>query len=156
MSLQKYRSDEAGEIQSDGSQPFYARWMGGPSLALIKQCRCSNDPTLKPRTVYVTGDADTWFSQPAACQSRGKTIRGFITGDDSGCLVFVRKLPLLTTLAPKLITRAEHYRRVAELIRGDNGPQHIVDEHTAAAARYQNAAARLIARAIRKYVGGKP
>lgn len=86
MSLQKYRADEQGEKQSDGAIPFYTRWMGGPTLALIRHC----STPFGPRTVYVTGEADTWSSLPAACTFRRRTIHGCITIDryDGGRYVF--------------------------------------------------------------------
>lgn len=77
MGLQKYRADRAGEKQSDGAVPYYTQWMGGPTLALIRNCRITN-MDLSPRTVYVRGEADTMFSIPAACRAKGKTIHGYI------------------------------------------------------------------------------
>lgn len=78
MSLQRYRADEAHEPFPNGAVPWYARWMGGPSLALIRSC-----PTMfGPRTVYVTGEPDTFFSIPAACKVQGKTVRGFLFMED--------------------------------------------------------------------------
>ena len=78
MGLQKYRADFAAETQSNGASPWYAQWMGGPSLALIRNC-----PTMwGPRTVYIRGDDDTFFSIPAACRVRGVTVRGFVSWDD--------------------------------------------------------------------------
>ena len=85
MGLQKYRADIKGETQTNGSIPFYTKWMGGPSLALIRNCPIKNfRKTINPRTVYVRGEPDTAFSQPAACQYQGKTLRGYITQDDNG------------------------------------------------------------------------
>ena len=84
MGLQKYRADKAGETQANGATPYYAMWMGGPSLALIRDC-----PTpWGTRTVYIRGEADTYFSIPAACAVRGVTVRGFVTSQD-GDYVFV-------------------------------------------------------------------
>jgi hypothetical protein len=87
MGLQKYRADKAGPKQANGGTPFYTHWMGGPTLALIRDCKIENIE-LSPRTVYVTGEPDTWFSVPAACRSKGKTITGYITFDDSREYVF--------------------------------------------------------------------
>lgn len=84
MGLQKYRADIAGEKQSNGAQPYYARWMGGPSLALVRECPTPHGP----RTVYVRGEADTYFSVPAACSYNGKVITGYLTTDDKGEYVF--------------------------------------------------------------------
>lgn len=85
MGLQKYRADEA-HVQVDGSVAWYARWMGGPSLAKVTKCRVTN-ADIPPRTVYITGEADTWFSLPAACRYKGRTIRGYVSWED-GALVF--------------------------------------------------------------------
>jgi len=82
MGLQKYRADKAGEKQSDGAVPWYTHWIGGPSLALIRNCRITK-LDISPRTVYVRGEPDTMFSIPAACQYKGKTIKGFITVENS-------------------------------------------------------------------------
>ena len=87
MSLQKFRADKAGNKQLNGGTPFYANWMGGPTLALIRDCKIENIDLL-PRTVYVRGEPDTWFSIPAACVSKGKTITGYITTDDNREYVF--------------------------------------------------------------------
>lgn len=88
MSLQKLRADMAGDTQSDGATPWYARWMGGPTLALVRNCRCENRPEITPRTVYVRGEPDTWFSVPAACTYKRRTITGYLTTDDDRNYVF--------------------------------------------------------------------
>lgn len=86
MGLQKYRADIVGETQSNGAIPYFTKWIGGPSLALIKNCPIKNtviDTGIAPRTVYVLGEHDTFFSQPAACSYKGKVLQGYITcGDD--------------------------------------------------------------------------
>lgn len=80
MGLQKYRADEAGPKQSNGGVPYYTRWIGGPTLALVRNC-----PTpFGPRTVYISGEPDTWFSIPAALEYRRRRITGYVTTDDSG------------------------------------------------------------------------
>lgn len=76
MGLQKHRADRKGETCENGAEPWYAEWMGGPTLALVRQC-----PTpWGPRTVYVRNEADTFFSIPAACEVRLKGKRHRITG----------------------------------------------------------------------------
>jgi hypothetical protein len=76
--LQKFRADEAGELCKNGAVPWYTRWMGGPSLALIRNC-----PTpFGPRTVYIQGEPDTFFSVPAACSRKGKRVMGYLTCED--------------------------------------------------------------------------
>jgi hypothetical protein len=83
MGLQKYRADKAGDITANGAQPFYANWMGGPTLALIRNCPIeTKGVSIPPRTVYVRGEPDTAFSIPAACSYRGKIVKGFITCRD--------------------------------------------------------------------------
>lgn len=85
MGLQKYRADIKGETQTTGAIPFYTKWIGGPSLALIRNCPIKNYPLdIPPRTVYVRGEPDSWFTQPAACVYKRKTITGYITADDNG------------------------------------------------------------------------
>ena len=87
MSLQKYRADESRE-QADGGIVWTTNWMGGPSLARIDNCRLDKLAGDMRRTVYVTGEPDTWFSQPAACSIAGCDVRGYVTGDDDGNMVF--------------------------------------------------------------------
>lgn len=89
MGLQKLRADFPGDVQSDGATPWFTRWMGGPSLALIRNCRCENRPEVTPRTVYISSlEPDTFYSIPAACKYKGKTIRGYVTTDDNRNYVF--------------------------------------------------------------------
>ncbi len=78
MGLQKYRADFAGNPDSNNAVPFFTNWIGGPSLALIRNC-----PTpFGKRTVYIQGEPDTFFSQPAACKYKGKTIKGYVTSNN--------------------------------------------------------------------------
>lgn len=85
--MQKYRADES-HTQPDGSTAWYAKWMGGPSLAKIDNCRLANLAGDMRRTVYVTGEPDTAFSQPAVCKLAGARVKGYVTGDDNGNLIF--------------------------------------------------------------------
>lgn len=78
MSLRKYRADIAGETQSDGSVPWFAKWIGGNTLALIRKCQTPNGT----RTVYATSHPDTFFSIPAAYEFKKKRYTGFITVKD--------------------------------------------------------------------------
>lgn len=85
MGLQRYRADEAETPCENGSVAWYAKWIGGASLALIRNCPIRNlGNDIAPRTVYVTGEPDTWFSQPAKCKIKGKTITGYVTTCDDG------------------------------------------------------------------------
>ena len=85
MPVQKYRADTS-KPQADGATLWFANWIGGPTLAKIQNCRI--DGTDKRLTVYVTGEPDTYFSQPAATRVRGRYVSGYVTGDDSGNLYF--------------------------------------------------------------------
>jgi hypothetical protein len=84
VGLQKYRADEPGEPYKNGGVPWYSRWIGGPSLALIRNCATP----FGPRTVYVTKEADTYFSLPAACKFKGRAVRGFVMYENES-MVFV-------------------------------------------------------------------
>ena len=85
--MQKYRADES-TTQNDGAIVWSAKWLGGPSLSKIENCRLENMAGNMRRTVYVIGEADTAFSIPAVCKLAGKRIRGYLTGDDDGNLIF--------------------------------------------------------------------
>jgi hypothetical protein len=85
--MQKYRADRS-ETQKDGAILWYADWMGGPNLSRIDDCRLVNMEGDMRRTVYITGEADTYFSIPAVCRLSGRRIRGYVTSDDDGTLVF--------------------------------------------------------------------
>lgn len=75
----KYRPDDVGYAYPNRSVPVYTRWMGGPSLAEVRNC-----PTpMGPRTVYVTREPDTFFSIPAACTFKRRTVHGHLTVVDS-------------------------------------------------------------------------
>jgi hypothetical protein len=83
--LQKYRADKQGVKSDNGSIPWYTNWMGGPSIALVRNCPCFiNGENVTARSVYVRGDADTYFSIPAACRIKGKDVRGYLTADEKG------------------------------------------------------------------------
>jgi hypothetical protein len=95
MGLQKYRADRAGDKQKNGGTPFYTCWMGGPTLALIRDCKIDGLPLdlessfQKPHTVYVVGEPNNAFSIPAACRytvfkGQEKVLTGHITTDESG------------------------------------------------------------------------
>ena len=85
--MQRYRADKS-EKQSDGAMVWRAEWMGGPTLAKIVDCRLANLEGEPRRTVYITGEPDTFFSIPACTRYLGKYVRGYVTGDDDGNLVF--------------------------------------------------------------------
>lgn len=85
--MQKYRADKSSK-QADGAVTWWADWFGGPTLAKITDCRLVNLVGEPRRTVYITGEADTFFSIPAATHYMGKRLKGYVTGDDDGNLVF--------------------------------------------------------------------
>jgi hypothetical protein len=87
MGMQKYRADTA-IAQTDGATLWYAKWLGGPSLARINNCRLESLAGNIRVTVYITGEADTWFSQPAYCSLKGCRVRGYVTTAETGDLVF--------------------------------------------------------------------
>lgn len=76
--MQKYRADKC-ETQPDGAVKWFAEWMGGPTLSRINSCRIAG--TELRRAVYITGEADTWFSIPAATRVNGQYVRGYVTGE---------------------------------------------------------------------------
>ena len=85
--MQKFRADKS-EVQADGAIVWRSDWMGGPSLARINNCRLQNLAGNMRATVYVTGEADTWFSVPAVCKIKGCRVRGYVTGEsDTGDIV---------------------------------------------------------------------
>ena len=84
--MQKYRAD-VSEVQPDGAVVWRTNWFGGPTLARINNCRLASLEGNMRATVYIIGDADTWFSIPAVCRLFGKRVKGYVTRDD-GDLVF--------------------------------------------------------------------
>lgn len=85
--MQKYRADVA-TTQLDGSIVWSSNWIGGPSLAKIDYCQLATLAGEPRATVYITAEADTYFSQPAVCRYMGKRVKGYVTGDDNGNIVF--------------------------------------------------------------------
>lgn len=151
MGLQKYRADKAGAKQLNGATPFYCQWMGGPTLALIKDCPCENDPALTPRTVYISGEPDSFTSIPAACRSKGKTIRGYVTCDDNREYVFRRYLPWLTRVASTWLTeQVRHQNAVLALLRADKAGDEVLAIYETKRARLESALARFEARKTRQ------
>ena len=82
MGLQRYRADKS-KTQSDGAKLWFANWFGGPSLSKIENCRWESLEGEPRVTVYIQGEPDTYFSQPAKCYFMGKIVRGYVTSADS-------------------------------------------------------------------------
>jgi hypothetical protein len=83
MALQKYHADKPGKTQTNSATPWFSNWMDGPSLALLRNCLVQNRPHISPRTIYITGMPDTYFSIPAACKYKGKTVLGYVGMEDN-------------------------------------------------------------------------
>jgi hypothetical protein len=109
MGLQKYRADESSAPDANGAVAHYARWMGGPSLSKVTGCPVRRG-VMPPRTVYVTGEPDTWTSQPAACHYRGRIIRGYLTCADGAWLFN----PYLDSFRPSSLSVEITYDTVSE------------------------------------------
>lgn len=83
--MQKYRADTS-RPQDDGAVLWFAEWMGGPTLSKIANCRLDLAGGDWRRTVYITGEPDTWFSVPAICKIKGCRVKGYVTTDDDGMM----------------------------------------------------------------------
>ena len=83
----RFRADTQ-TAQPDGATLWHANWMGGPTLARIDNCKLDNMAGDMRATVHITGHADTAFSIPAMCSIKGCKVRGYVTGDGAGNLVF--------------------------------------------------------------------
>lgn len=80
--MQRYRAD-ISEPQNDGATIWRAEWMGGSTLSKIENCRIDLEGDMR-RTVYITGEADTYFSIPAVAKIYGCRVKGYVTSDDTG------------------------------------------------------------------------
>jgi hypothetical protein len=85
--MQRYRADHSAP-QADGALVWYSEWMGGRSLAKVTNCRIESLSGDMRRTVYVTGEPDTFFSIPAVCRIAGCRVTGYVTVDGEGNRVF--------------------------------------------------------------------
>jgi hypothetical protein len=75
MGLQKYRFDKVGQPDANGAIPLHTVWMGGEPIAGVRNCPSG---VYGKRTVYVTAEADTWFSIPAAIRVKQQRIKGWL------------------------------------------------------------------------------
>lgn len=85
MSDLKFRAD------NDVAQSDYAiLWFSEPQhiLSKIEDCRLARLVGDMRYTVYAQGMPDTFFSIPAVCWIGSSRIKGFITNDGEGNLVF--------------------------------------------------------------------
>lgn len=87
MGMQKYRADKS-KAQADGATLWFADWLGGPSLAKIENCRLIDLVGDMRATVYITSEPDTYFSIPAVCSLKGCRVKGYVTNDGAGNMVF--------------------------------------------------------------------
>lgn len=78
--MPRLRLDREGTPQPNGSVPVYADWMGGPSLAAIRNCPIAG--TDYRRSARITAEPDTYFSQPAEVILFGVKVKGYITTSD--------------------------------------------------------------------------
>lgn len=71
----KFFARRDGTLQTNGSTSYLTP---GPwaSLAKVANCPCEDG---RRRTVYVTGQPDTFFSAPAQTRVKGKTVTGYLT-----------------------------------------------------------------------------
>jgi hypothetical protein len=83
----KYRCD-VSERQSDDSVIWSAKWLGGPTIAKVENCRIDSLSGNWRVNAHVSGDADTYFSIPAYCYIKGIKVRGYLTTDENGLIVF--------------------------------------------------------------------
>ena len=67
--------------QPNGSFGVYNKYDPWRRLEKIYFCPCEDG---KARTVRIRGEPDTFFSQPASVNVKGKDVSGFITCDENG------------------------------------------------------------------------
>lgn len=79
MGMQKFYAGKARKPDPNGA----IQWVSSPygCLAKVDKCPCEDG---KARTVYITGQPDTYFSIPAATRVRGKYVGGYVTSDENG------------------------------------------------------------------------
>jgi len=80
--MSMYRIDRYETSPADPAQELgFCDWMGGPTLSNIRGCLVEGEPGLR-RSARITGEPDTFFSQPAQVSMSGQTVRGFLTVED--------------------------------------------------------------------------
>lgn len=86
--MQKYRADVSVK-QADGATIWFAKWRRGLAIAKIENCQIMGLEGGMRRTVYITGELDTFFSAPAVCMLGSCRMRGYVNqDDDDGNFVF--------------------------------------------------------------------
>jgi hypothetical protein len=78
MAKTRYRIDSREQGRQGQTLGFVHAW-GSRSLAAVFACRCADGIA---RNAYVTGEADTYFSQPAYVHVKGRRVNGWIGCDD--------------------------------------------------------------------------
>ncbi len=78
MASLKFRVDFEEENRH-GQFVGKTRWIGGPSPARIRNCRCQDGID---RTAYITGEPDTWWTTPARINIGKRSVRGYLTCED--------------------------------------------------------------------------
>jgi hypothetical protein len=86
--MKRFRTDFF-EDQLDGARVGYTHWIGGPSLSEVRNCRLESLAGDMRANVYVTSaEPATFFSIGAVCSIKGCRVRGYLTGDGDGSVVF--------------------------------------------------------------------
>lgn len=84
MASLKYRVDRE-ETNEHGQVLGFTEWMGGPTLARVKNVVCHDG---KQRTAYVTGEPLTYFSLPARVNIGKTSVNGSLAALDKGLYTF--------------------------------------------------------------------
>lgn len=151
MGLQRYRADVSDAPDANGAVAHYARWMGGPSLAKVTRCPVKRG-VMPPRTVYVTGEPDSWTTQPAACSYRGRIVRGYLTRSDDAWLFH----PYRESFRPSSLSVEITYDTVSEssVVDGATSDNGYITP-SADRASFSNGRKRDVARNIRQAQRGR-
>ena len=80
----KYRVDRE-DVNEHGQVLGFAEWMGGPTLARVKNAVCHDG---KQRTAFVTGNPLTYFSLPARVNIGKSSVKGSLAVCEDGLYTF--------------------------------------------------------------------
>ena len=87
MSLQRYYANKP-TVQGDGATLWHnSYYISGPFLVKVSGARVPSLVGEPAVTAYVTGESDTWFSQPCKFHYLGKVLNGYLTGDADGNII---------------------------------------------------------------------